>query len=92
MSETTPSKPDAATVAAFDAWAKGLADHEDHPWKQVGLCVYCEQCGVRLYQGDLPDEKRTVPKCAYSEHDWDPEMGQGFYFICMRCGFKEWAE
>lgn len=28
-------------------------------WSQVGRCVYCNHCHHRLYQGTLPDTKRT---------------------------------
>ena len=28
-----------------------LGDCIDHPHEQVGRCVYCKQCGRRLYQG-----------------------------------------
>ena len=31
-----------------------LGSHKDHKWKQVGRCVYCEVCNMRLYQGRLP--------------------------------------
>lgn len=31
-----------------------LAAHADHKWSQQGRCVYCDTCGVRLYQGKLP--------------------------------------
>lgn len=31
-----------------------LADHASHKWSQVGRCVYCDDCNVRLYQGKLP--------------------------------------
>ena len=31
-----------------------LADHGDHKWSQQGRCVYCDTCGVRLFQGKLP--------------------------------------
>ena len=65
-----------------------IAAHAPHTWRQVGLCVYCDDCGERLYQGQLPDDRR--PKC--DRHDWDDEMGQGFYFQCKRCGVIEWSE
>jgi hypothetical protein len=38
-----------------------LTAHEHHTWKQVGRCVYCE-CGVRLYQGHLPINRRGNSK------------------------------
>lgn len=27
-------------------------------WSQVGRCVYCGECGHRIYQGRLPESKR----------------------------------
>lgn len=69
-----------------------LVEHESCSWRQIGLCVYCADHGVRLYQGDLPDRKRTTPRCASGEHEWDPEMGQGYYLICEKCGVKEWLD
>lgn len=71
-----------------------VAGHEAHAWRQVGLCVWCD-CGVRLYEGDLPAERRTTPVCADGQHEWDnsDSMGQcGFFFLCLRCGAKEWTE
>lgn len=41
--------------AAFD---KMLAEHQDHEWRQIGRCVYCQPCNERLYQGTLPPEKK----------------------------------
>jgi hypothetical protein len=35
-----------------------LDKHLDHKWKQVGRCVYCHDCGERLYQGQLPADRR----------------------------------
>lgn len=37
--------------AAVQAFIAGLLVHAEHPKVQVGPCVYCEPCGVRLYQG-----------------------------------------
>ncbi len=64
--------------------------HEDCEWEEVGLCVYCKAHGIRLYQGRLPEARRTVPTCV--EHDWDDEQGSGFYSICRICGEREWFE
>lgn len=69
-----------------------LTEHAPCVWKQVGPCVYCIDHNIRLYEGDLPDSKRTTPKCADGEHEWDPEMGLGFYMICVICGLREWCE
>jgi hypothetical protein len=91
MAEPTEADREAArvAVAAFNA---GLAEHEGCAWAQVGPCVYCTDHHVRLYQGELPERKRTVPVCAPEDHDWDMEMGQGFYSQCRTCGFMEWHE
>lgn len=34
----------------------------DHEHEQVGRCVYCRQCGRRLYQGTVtpPDERAEL--------------------------------
>ena len=53
MSNTSKeSKKDRAKVIE-----KILSDmftkHKDHKKKQVGRCVYCVDCGERLYQGKL---------------------------------------
>ncbi len=26
------------------------------------------------------------------DHDWDPDMGAGFYYVCRCCGELEWTE
>lgn len=41
-----------------------LARHSEHPWYQIGRCVYCGPCGERLYQGTLPKDHPvwTSPK------------------------------
>lgn len=31
-----------------------IARHRDHLLRQVGRCVYCDDCNERLYQGTLP--------------------------------------
>jgi hypothetical protein len=43
---------------ALSALFAKLDAHEDHTWQQVGRCVYCHDCGERLYQGTLPPERR----------------------------------
>ena len=70
---------------------------ECEKWEQVGPCVYCVDHRERLYQGRLPaqrDPQRAAKEavCAEQGHDWDEEFGQGFYFLCRRCGEKEWTE
>ena len=80
---------DDAAVRALEA---KIAEHAAHGWEQVGPCVWCTTCNVRLYQGDIPEQKRAVPKCAPDAHDWDMEMGMGFYSQCRICGFTEWNE
>lgn len=37
-----------------------LTAHDEHEQKQVGPCVYCVPCNVRLYQGKLNKEKRNA--------------------------------
>ena len=65
--------------------------HAHCAWQQVGPCVYCTDHGVRLFQGDLPDHKRTIPHCDPAAHDWDDDdTGQGFYGQCQTCGLIEW--
>ena len=69
-----------------------LAEHDGCRWEQVGPCVYCADHHERLYQGRLPDSRRTKPAC--TEHEWDDgdSMCQGgFYFLCLRCGEQEWT-
>jgi hypothetical protein len=43
---------------AWKAFDRMLASHIDHNWRKIGGCVYCTDCDVRLYHGDLPEEKR----------------------------------
>lgn len=64
--------------------------HGLHMWEQVGLCVWCKDCSKRLYNGELPEYKRTIPVC--ETHDWDPDQGLGFYLICKVCKTKEWLD
>lgn len=50
---------DEAAVAA--ALYEMLDAHQAHPWHQVGRCVFCGPCNVRLYQGTVPaDHPRWV--------------------------------
>lgn len=28
--------------------------HGEHKWEQIGSCVYCADCNVRLFRGMLP--------------------------------------
>ncbi len=62
--------------------------HDECTLEQVGLCVYCKDHNVRLYQGQLPADKR--PAC--SDHRWDEESGMGFYRRCTVCGEVSWYE
>jgi len=70
------------------AFAQMLNSHQSCTWEQVGPCVYCTDHDVRLYQGTLPEDRR--PHC--EAHDWDEEIGIGFYMQCRRCGVIEWFE
>lgn len=39
--------------------------HEDHLWEQVGRCVYCVDCELRLYQGRIPlDHTKAIERPA----------------------------
>jgi hypothetical protein len=76
------------SIAAIDSWLATIKSHEPHEWQQVGPCVYCVPCNIRLYQGTLPEDKK--PPCA--EHDWDYDSGMGFYYQCRKCGEMEWTE
>ena len=77
---------------AMAAFARTLEEHDACTWEAIGPCVYCANHGTRLYQGDLPEQRRTTPRCPDGDHDWDEEMGMGFYILCKRCGFREWCE
>ena len=41
-----------------------FAHHAPHKWKQVGRCVWCHDCNVRLYQGTLPADRREPKRQA----------------------------
>jgi hypothetical protein len=43
-----------------EAMFAGIAKHDDHCWEQVGRCVYCVDCGQRLYQGRIPSDHTNV--------------------------------
>lgn len=47
----------AKALAALD---QVFVDHEDHTWKQIGRCVYCHDCDMRLYQGRIPKDHTNV--------------------------------
>jgi hypothetical protein len=65
---------DEATIRkALEDWSAGLEIHEAHTWKQVGRCVYCADCGDRLYQGYLPKDRRP-PRRAPAEPKATTEM------------------
>jgi len=46
---------------AWKAFDSMLAEHEEHEWRQIGRCVYCQPCNVRLYQGTLPKSRKPLP-------------------------------
>jgi hypothetical protein len=63
-----PLKPD--MTAAFMEILRDLNKHACHPWKQVGPCVYCDTCNVRLYQGEpFTDEEKQELRAAITEAD-----------------------
>jgi hypothetical protein len=45
---------------ALESFNELLELHEAHTWKQVGRCVYCDDCQERLYQGRLPAERKPA--------------------------------
>jgi hypothetical protein len=47
---------------AVEAMFEETLKHEDCEWEQVGRCVYCNDHGIRLYQGTIPKDhaKRYV--------------------------------
>jgi hypothetical protein len=88
------AEPDAAqkAVTAMNSLAEFIGAHKGCTWEQIGPCVWCKHHNLRLYQGDLPEHKRTTPKCAPEDHDWDPDTGLGFYSQCRACRYIEWFE
>jgi hypothetical protein len=54
----------------FLAVVRQLSEHLAHPWRQVGACVYCEPCSLRLYQGEvLTDTEKADLERAVAEAD-----------------------
>lgn len=41
-------------VSLAGAFGSMFTEHADHPWEQVGRCVFCVPCSTRLYQGTIP--------------------------------------
>ena len=37
-----------------------IADHVDHEWVQMGGCVWCDNCQLRLYKGRLGNPENKV--------------------------------
>lgn len=53
---------DEQAEAAYRQHLVEIARHDGHEKRQSGRCVYCAECGVRLYQGRLPEaEQRPAP-------------------------------
>lgn len=49
--------------------------HQEHFWKQVGRCVYCSDCNVKLYQGSIPKtHTKVVAKQRFGEPKETTEM------------------
>lgn len=91
--------------AVLEGLARHLQEHADHEWVEVPPCVYCKPCKVRLYQGELPEEKMPVglaaqrAACEHLNHEMYDDgagaggaMGEGFFWVCADCGFKDWYE
>jgi len=45
-----------------EALERPFKEHGDHPWHQIGRCVYCGPCGVRLYQGTMPPDHEVYKR------------------------------
>lgn len=37
-----------------------VTPHLEHPWLQLGRCVYCARCETRLYNGRIPPPQQRV--------------------------------
>lgn len=82
-------------MAEQAAKVEGLEEHRPHKWEEIGPCVYCADCNVRLYQGTLPPDKAPANRatCQHLNQDWDMDgHGLGFYGVCEDCGERIWAE
>ena len=46
----------------IEAIDRPIREHGEHPWEQIGRCVYCGPCQVRLYQGRIPEGHPVAPR------------------------------
>lgn len=51
---------EAEAKAALEAFRAILAEHAEHPWEQIGRCVYCGPCRKRLFQGTFDPSKHET--------------------------------
>jgi len=56
----SPEEVKAALEKVIDGVFDNIAKHNEHAWKQIGRCVYCDDCGERLYQGRIPKSHTNV--------------------------------
>jgi len=49
-----------AIIKALEAFDNELGRHASHTWKQIGRCVYCDDCKTRLYQGQIPKDHANI--------------------------------
>ena len=48
-----------------------FGDCIDHEHEQIGRCVYCKQCGRRMYQGDVvPPAQMAALKAWLDDNRW----------------------
>lgn len=54
--QTGPKVTAAEVGTAFGRWMdEMMSAHGEHPWTQIGRCVFCVPCGERMYQGTIPE-------------------------------------
>jgi hypothetical protein len=64
------------TVAEIsEALWLAIMAHDEHEWEQVGRCVYCHDCGVRLYQGTIPPSHTAVQVKTERDYAVNPKAG-----------------
>ena len=51
-------KPTEEEIA--EAYLKSWLEHDKHQFEQVGRCIYCTDCNVRVGQGQLSEEYKKA--------------------------------
>ncbi len=54
------SGPRLTPQQVFEALQKHFGAHDDHHLEQVGRCIYCTDCNVRVCQGQLSEEYKKA--------------------------------